>query len=458
LKTILFYLFLLIVTVSCNRADQAIYFGGEIINPNSKLVLLLKDEVVIDTLHLDKNNRFFKKYDTLKPGLYTFKHEPEFQYIFFDKKDSLLVRLNTQNFDESLTYSGTGEAKNNFLIELFLKLQEDRNLTFESVDLEIDNFLLSLSKREKAISQFYNKRKNHIKWSDDFDFYAKGMKDLYFYSLKEFYPMAHQVRTNHNLFDELPKDYFSFRKQIDFNHASYTHFPPFMRYLTNYMSNVAQSESGKFQNEDDFLLRKHILKLQITDTLFKNNETKAKIFSNVAYAYLTEDQDEENNKKFITTYKTLTKGDVVDDDILKIGQNIVNLSKGNVLPTVCLHNAARTTVSSEVFKNKSLIFFWTTKFSAHQTKTFEKILAWHKAHPNYQIIAINLDISKDIWFQELKNLNSNQIIHFHACDREEIQEKWVVLKLQKTILLDNSGHIEHAFINMYDPKFDHYFK
>ena len=217
-------------------------------------------------------------------------------------------------------------------------------------------------------------------------------------------------------------------------------------------------ESNKFEQSDDFLLKKHILKLEITDTLFKNTQTKAKIFSNIAYAYLTEDQNETNNKKFIETYKNLTTGEVVDDEILKIGQNIVNLSKGNSLPTICLNNSEGIATTSESFKNQTLIFFWTTKFNAHQTKTFEKILAWNNRHPNYQVIAINLDNSKDIWLKELYNLKNNPFIHFQACDLEEVKEKWVVLKLQKTILLNKSGHIEHAFINMYDPKFDHFFK
>ena len=39
-------------------SDGVSYFGGEIINPNSKYVYLCKDNEVIDTIALDKNNRF----------------------------------------------------------------------------------------------------------------------------------------------------------------------------------------------------------------------------------------------------------------------------------------------------------------------------------------------------------------------------------------------------------------
>ena len=67
-----------------NDSNFTAYFGGEVINPTTNYVLFLKDDVVIDTLYLDQKNQFLKKFDSLAPGLYTFKHEPEYQYVFFD--------------------------------------------------------------------------------------------------------------------------------------------------------------------------------------------------------------------------------------------------------------------------------------------------------------------------------------------------------------------------------------
>ncbi|GAW90036.1 hypothetical protein FPS14_contig00038-0012 [Flavobacterium psychrophilum] len=43
--------------------------------------------------------------------MYTFKHEPEYQQIYFEKNDSLMVRLNTNEFDNSLTFCGRGDEK-----------------------------------------------------------------------------------------------------------------------------------------------------------------------------------------------------------------------------------------------------------------------------------------------------------------------------------------------------------
>src|SRR5690606_28179571 len=100
--------------------DYSAYFGGEIINPKDKWILFYQGEQLLDSISLDQNNRFFIKFDSLATGLYSFKHDIEYQYVYFDKNDSLMIRINTFDFDESLVFCGTGDEKNNFLIEMYL--------------------------------------------------------------------------------------------------------------------------------------------------------------------------------------------------------------------------------------------------------------------------------------------------------------------------------------------------
>jgi hypothetical protein len=63
---------------SCKREfsndNYVAYFGGEVANPSKPYVLFCKNNIVIDTLFLKKDNTFFKKFDSLTPGLYTFKN------------------------------------------------------------------------------------------------------------------------------------------------------------------------------------------------------------------------------------------------------------------------------------------------------------------------------------------------------------------------------------------------
>ena len=81
------------------------------------------------------------KFDSLTPGLYTFKHHPEYQYVYFDKNDSLMLRVNTFDFDNSIVYCGRGDEKNNFLMELFLKNDADRSLMYDKFDKDVKSFI-----------------------------------------------------------------------------------------------------------------------------------------------------------------------------------------------------------------------------------------------------------------------------------------------------------------------------
>ena len=113
----------IIVFSACQDNDSSkkrdyTYIGGEIVNPNVDYVILFSEKGVGDTVKLDRNNRFIYKVKNLKDGIYSFKHNPENQLILLEKGDSLLFRLNTFEFDESLVFSGDGARKNNFLIEV----------------------------------------------------------------------------------------------------------------------------------------------------------------------------------------------------------------------------------------------------------------------------------------------------------------------------------------------------
>ena len=107
---------------SCN----ATYFGGQIVNPGENFITLSKDDIVIDTIYLDKENNFLTQINIEEEGLYSFKHSLEYQYVYIQPRDSILIRLNNWDFDESLVFSGRGSEKNNFLISLYLQNEEEQ--------------------------------------------------------------------------------------------------------------------------------------------------------------------------------------------------------------------------------------------------------------------------------------------------------------------------------------------
>ncbi len=444
---------------SCNKEyssdNYTAYFGGEVTNPNNPYILFCKNSEVIDSVKIDKNNRFFIKFDSLSPGMYTFKNEPEYQYIYFDKNDSIMVRINAKDFDNSIIFCGRGDQKNNFLMEMYMKNEFDRNLLFDAFDFSIPKFTANIDSSYKAKEKFYNTKKNAIKWSDDFDKYAKALLDFHHYSKKEMYPMAHQMRTGEDITHKLPANYYDFRKEVDFNDSELSSFSPFVNYLSQMLNNVSTIHYHNHYTAVDLALRTNINKLNFADSLIKNKAVKNTVLNNIAFTYLLEDQNMVNNKIFLETYHKYSTDKSKKNEIVKIGNAIQMLKVGNNLPKVELVNPHNVLMSSnDIPKKKTVIFMWTENLSSHMIAAHKRILALKTKYPDYQFIGINLDKDQDLWKSKLVQINFPGITEYRCTNFEDLRAKWAVMKVHRTIILDQNGAIKNAFTNLFDVNFE----
>src|SRR5690606_39343613 len=67
---------------------------------------------------------------------------------------------------------------------------------------------------------FYQEKKKEMLWSDDFDLFARAIADYSYYAKKEFYPIAYKRRSQEKEFPQLSKEFYNYRKNIDFNNRS----------------------------------------------------------------------------------------------------------------------------------------------------------------------------------------------------------------------------------------------
>lgn len=463
LKLIVFSTTILLLFNSCKNEfkgnDYVAYFGGEVVNPNNNFVLFCKDNDVIDTLKLDKNNRFFIKFDSLVPGLYTFKHEPEYQYVYFDKNDSIMMNVNTKDFDGSLIFCGRGDEKNNFLMDLYLRNEKDKNSMFEVFDYDIEKFTKTIDSSYSDNTAFYTKNKEIINWKTDFDNFAKAAVDFHHYSKKELYPIVHLLRTGNDVVEKLPSDYYDYRKIIDYNNETLNSFSPYVMYLSQMLNNMGAINYHNHFTEVDLALKTNINKMNIADTLIKNQKVKNTVLNNIAFTYLLEDQNMVNNQTFLETYHKYSTDKSKKNEIIKIGNAIKLLKTGNPLPEVVLIDSKGNTISSGTFaKKNTVIFFWTEKLESHLIGAHKKIMAFKAKYPNWEFIAINLNDNHQEWLNALKHFDFKGTTELHSKDFEDLKAKWAITKIHRTIVIDNNGKIKNAFANIFDVNFEDNFK
>ena len=452
--SLLFFLFLISCNKDFKKDDYRAYFGGEVINPTNRYIYFSKDGVVIDTIPLQKNNTFFVEFDSLAPGMYTFMHEPEYQYVFFDKNDSIMVRLNSINFDESIIFCGRGDAKNNYLMETYLKDEAEKEKMFDIFDYDFKKFNANIDSTYNKNKKNYLLHKKEINWSKEFDLYARAELEFNYFSKKELYPIVHKLRTDEDVYEKLPPDYYNYRKNIDFNNVELSTYSPFVVYLSHLLNNLGAVKYHNHFSDVDLALTTNINKLNIADTLIRNKKVKNSILNNIAFSYLLEDQNMVNNQKFLKIYRKYSTDNSSKNEILKIENAIKLLKVGNKLPNINLFDKKGNLVSSDSIMNqKTVLFFWTKEALTHLAAAHKKVLAFKFEHPEYQYIAVNLDDDQKNWIDLLAKYKFDGIKEYRCANFEDAKNKWAITKIHRTLILDGNGKIKDASTNLFEVKF-----
>ena len=433
------------------------YFGGEIENPKNNFVVFMKNDKVIDTFYLDKENRFFHKFDSLTPGLYSFKHDPEYQYVFFDKNDSIMVRLNSNDFDNTLMFCGRGDEKNNFMMELFLKDINLKNNMFEVYEKEEKVFSRYIDSSYQNTTKLYNKRKSFINWSEEFDEIAKANIELNYAYKKEIFPIVHEFKTGENIKTNLLKNYYNYRNKIDVNNPQLLHYTPFINYITSMLNNIVLTDCKG--HLDDMTLENNIKKLQIADTLIKDKHVKNLVINNIANMYLLSDQCSVNNGKFFNLYSKMVTDEKMKSKVMETAESIKKLKCNRTLPDVTLLNMNKKQVKiKDLLTKKTIIYFWTKQAESHAVYSHKKVDELKAKYPDIQFSAVNIHNSQEDWVKEIKAKNFTNSIELRASNFEELKEKWVINKVYRTMIVNHNGTIDDAFVSLFDANFESYLK
>jgi len=449
-------LFSLLLLNGCagDSSGYKAYFSGQIKNPRQPYVLFCRNNTVTDTLKLDKENRFSIAFDSLTPGIYSFKHEPDFQYVYFDKNDSISVFIDADDFDKSVVFSGKGAEKNNFMMELFTMIDTDRRNSYDSFSLDYKGFERFADSTHTNRLNFYNAKKKELGWSEGFDFYAKNRVWLNYYGYQEFYPYLYARRNGESIKESLPANYYDYRKKIDFNNSKLIHFSPFIRYCMGYATNRAYYKTFKKGGVDEFSIDFNLNRLNAADSLFKNKELKNIVLDNIAFGYLLEDENIANNKRFLERYNTLSTNKRPDNEIRQLSLAIKDLTPGTYLPDVKLittdgkpYNVRNT------IKRKTVIFFWTGCARVLLQQVYNRVGELQKKHPEIDFVAINVDNDTE-WKKNLGAYEHKGVTQVRSTDFEQLHHKWVLNKINRTIVLNSNGTIRNAFTNLLDESFE----
>jgi hypothetical protein len=457
-KFLLFALFLSVM--GCKKSENqtdTVHFAGEIVNPTSEYVVLLKGRHVVDTAQLDSNNRFSFILDSIEGGLYNFKHEPEHQYVYLEKGDSLLLRLNTSDFDESLIFSGTNEVVNNFMLDLFLADEEvENNMNDNYYELDANEFSREIEKLRKDKLRHLDEVRAESYMSDKAYNIVKASINYTFYRFKEIYPFAHKRKLRETTIHEMPVGFYEYRKNIDYNNEELVYLRPYYNFMKSHFGNVSYMtcaracDSNGVSKKNQLHYNKH--KLKVIDSLVKAKELRDNLFRNVAIDFLLKSHDSpQNNELFIREFSMVSANNAHQQEINNLYSAVQNISPNSPVPHVQLVNLSGSTVAlSDLSKNKKTIFyFWSSSNKRHYENIFKRVAKLEEDNVPYDLVGINIKTDANEWKGILNTYNLDASKQFMASDSKDVTERLVVWPMNKCIVT-NDLVIVDAFSNIYN--------
>ena len=443
---------LLILTVGCNTTNKSnalTYFGGQIINPRTNFVLLLKDDKVIDTLSLQNNNKFIASYKSFSEGLYTFKHGNEFQYIYIEPADSVLVRLNTWDFDESLVFNGKGSSKNEFLINLFLQNEKEEQAMYQYFNLNEKDFQFKIDSLAVERENIYNDfSQNEVNITEGFKKLTNTAIHFPLYRLKEIYPYYYKKAHNLSKFPEISKDFYNFRNNINLNENNLLSFYPYRNYVINYLYNVSYQIKEKDSTKNNItvnILNAIVENVKLEE--FKNTLLKGIVVEDFLKSESTCSINNETLNIFLAN--------CTDKEYVTQVKNLVNDSKfvlnNELLPDFKIETFSDEVLSiNEIAKNNNtVIYFWSTEYMSLDYLT-KRIKYLEKNYPNILFIGINTQpeaqsIPSKTNFSNLKKQ--------FKLTKDSYAHKFLTSTYPRTIMVNKNGIVTNGFTYLDSKKF-----
>lgn len=440
MKILYTYILISIVFLSCNtkRTDSSVYIGGEIINPHSNFVLLMKNETIVDSLFLNSDNSFGKRISKLNSGLYSFKHGYEFQYIYIDPYDSIKIRLNTWDFDETIVFEGKGAAKNELLINLFLENEKEYKNFFSYFSLKESDFQDKINttyRRQKKQIDFLLSSESNI--SEAFLHIANAAINYPLYRLKELYPYYHKKALQSNEPFPISKEFYKYRKSINLNDPALSDFHAYQSFVTTYLYNLAYHRNGGKMNTENFypILLK-LISDSITNQTVKNRLLEREI-----------DQLFINKPEFINTQVLAIFNQNNTDSITRASLKEALLKKetlqvNNSFPDFEVKSAVtgkNQSIHALTKNKKAVIYFWSSNTVSNEYLN-KRISYLTKKHPKITFIGINSDSATIVSNSCPSKLTNQYYLTSTSKGKNLISNKY-----PRAILINSKGKVSNSF-------------
>ncbi|MDT0643502.1 hypothetical protein RM553_11725 [Zunongwangia sp. F363] len=450
----------ILLGTACNRStssNKTTYIGGQIVNPNVDYVILTQNSNDLDTLPLNEENQFGKHLEDLEAGIYTLKHPPENQILYVEPGDSLLIWLNTLQFDRSLNFSGRGGEKSNFLLDMFLNNQRDNDLILSYYKIKPERFAKITDSIRKERLQKLEKLEKREEFSSDFKNIARTVIDYEYYDLRERYTFLIE-KYYHGLTSEVPEDFYDYRKKIDFSNKELQSYYVYTNLIDDYLrsKSIEGCDTIAKPSQDCYdLASYHNIKRRIIliDSLTSLSNMKNEFLDRLATRGITMADTEGRVDSILEVLKE------VNYENMEQAQDLAAIHRNYFVGTSVNNNKLLNT-SKEVIDYRGILekptiaFVWSIHSPSHHVWQHKHVRELRKKYPGIDFLGINIDEGEtEEWLSTVAANNYNKKFEYQITSRnidKEVFRKYIY----KIFFIDPSGIIVDGDAKFQSPNFE----
>ena len=441
------------------NADYA-YIGGEIINPKNESVILYNTKgKVVDSLVLDSNNRFLYKIENLDPGLYSFTHGGEYQLILLEPKDSVMFRLNTYDFDESLVFTGEGARKNNYLIETYLSNEQEAKKLVKYARMEPEEFSDFVEERRTtALLKFQNLLKDKEE-SELFKTIVETNINYNSYADREIYPFAYFGSNKLIHIKDLPEDFYKHRDIVDYNATDLSHLYAYNRFLFSHIDNLAAQNYYEYHNThstfDRHAMDYNKSKLDLIDSMITNKTIKNSLLKYKTRDFVSHNHTEAEANEILNHFLAKSTSEEDKEAMKELVASLKLLRQGNPIPNLAIINYDDSEHDLNTIINKpTIIYFWSSNSKMQYRNSHYKVRSLKYEFPQVEFVSINLNTNDDkSWKSIISNYEFPTENEYKFKYPAKARKVLAVNYLNKAIIVNENGVILHPNVNIFKSDF-----
>lgn len=429
---------LVLFVISCKQEEKPDYsvINGTVENNTAETALVRGNDFEA-SIPISENGAFSDTLHLKKDGFYQLFVGRESTEVYLEKGKSLSVNLNSDEFDESLKYTGDLANVNNFLASKYL-WGEQKMDSKEVFSLDENKFKQRLAQNQKSIDSLYAANKidneNFKQKFDEQEKYGNALMIENYKDAHRYYTGDETYRVSDNFYDEIKdinfKDTLAYRNSVAYQNLLDAHF-----------SRLINEET--FESGDN---SQTIMYLKMVNEALPNGYTKDKMMSSYLQFGLKPDG---NLDEAYNIYKNSNPNPESLAKLTERYNKLKSITEGNPSPTFNYENHKGGTTDLAALKGKYVyVDVWATWCGPclreiPSLKEVEK--DYH--NKNVQFVSISIDEPKDYdkWKAMVseKELSGIQLMADNNW-KSKFVEDYAIMGIPRFILIDPQGNIVSA--------------